>query len=701
MRMLQGDSLSHEELKRLIYVWDTILDTSDTLSKTDMTLCREQLEQKIAACDMQEPVVSEEIVPDTSRASAGASVKCESEEYENSQKAIEMPLEDHAEAHAKMQTKVVGNDVRGVGFTSRESEIQISNQSDGFYVAVDAPTRIDDASGNSSITLAAASSDITDPESGVNMYTGSGHCRIFTGTTSSSSANNNFERLEVTPEGGINMSAGDIEAQGDVGLNVLVSGSGTAQAETLSSDAASVNIAVGVDAVATSQGDNTNGFNFAAQSATATSDDSNGFNFAALRGTAIASNGSDGFNFAAQGATSRLNTFSNGLNFASMDTTVENSNSGNGSMLFALGKDGAGSTPSSISNTANNDSFTVVVGGSQVVDPQEGVNAYTGFGHYRVFTGSSNGERIEVNPEGGVNISAGDMAANGDVGLNVLVSGSGTAQAETLSGDAASVNIAVGENAIATSAYNSNGCNVATRLGQAKSVNSDGFNFAAQNATATSSALSHGFNFASKNTRISSSAEHGSILFTLGDAGFGGPSSIELNEEQNSFTVAVGGATPVNPKEGVNFYINHFEPVIYKNSPSNLRFFGLPSAEQDGSENFLVIDTATNAVRTSAGTTDISSKFGFIAEEVADLLPESVVRELVVRDSEGRPYGLNYKMFAPILLKYIQMQHDEIEKQNTEIVSLQEKNAEQDEKNMMQDALIHDALLRLAAIEAR
>ena len=74
-------------------------------------------------------------------------------------------------------------------------------------------------------------------------------------------------------------------------------------------------------------------------------------------------------------------------------------------------------------------------------------------------------------------------------------------------------------------------------------------------------------------------------------------------------------------------------------------------------------------------------QYGLIAEEVAKVYPE-----LVIRDNEGRIYGVRYDELAPMLLNEIQQQQTKEAARDAEMRDLKQRLAE-----------MHAALLRLQA----
>jgi len=81
-------------------------------------------------------------------------------------------------------------------------------------------------------------------------------------------------------------------------------------------------------------------------------------------------------------------------------------------------------------------------------------------------------------------------------------------------------------------------------------------------------------------------------------------------------------------------------------------------------------------------------QYGLVAEEVAEVYPE-----LVTYDEEGRPSGIKYQYFTPMLLNELQKQHSVIRQQQEVITSQQDQATEQQRE-------IRDLQKRLARMEA-
>jgi Chaperone of endosialidase len=80
---------------------------------------------------------------------------------------------------------------------------------------------------------------------------------------------------------------------------------------------------------------------------------------------------------------------------------------------------------------------------------------------------------------------------------------------------------------------------------------------------------------------------------------------------------------------------------------------------------------------------DGPAEYGLIAEEVAEIYPE-----LVVRDTDGQPAGVRYHVLPAMLLNEVQKQQRQLEAQKREIVELRAKVQEIDELRVQVRALI-------------
>ena len=67
-------------------------------------------------------------------------------------------------------------------------------------------------------------------------------------------------------------------------------------------------------------------------------------------------------------------------------------------------------------------------------------------------------------------------------------------------------------------------------------------------------------------------------------------------------------------------------------------------------------------------------QYGFIAEEVAEVLPD-----LVVRDKQGEVQGVRYDLIAPLLLNEVQKQAQKIDRFSARLVKLEATLAAQQE----------------------
>jgi hypothetical protein len=82
-------------------------------------------------------------------------------------------------------------------------------------------------------------------------------------------------------------------------------------------------------------------------------------------------------------------------------------------------------------------------------------------------------------------------------------------------------------------------------------------------------------------------------------------------------------------------------------------------------------------------------EYGLIAEEVAEIYPE-----LVVRDTDGRPAGVRYHVLPAMLLNELQRQQRALDTQASRL-------AEQDERLRDQTWLIDELTTRLSRLEAK
>jgi hypothetical protein len=82
---------------------------------------------------------------------------------------------------------------------------------------------------------------------------------------------------------------------------------------------------------------------------------------------------------------------------------------------------------------------------------------------------------------------------------------------------------------------------------------------------------------------------------------------------------------------------------------------------------------------------DGAIQYGLIAEEVAKIYPE-----LVIRDENGRIDGVRYDELSPMLLNEMQKDRATIAAQNQKIVSLEQKVAEVDDLKQQLSAVIQE-----------
>jgi trimeric autotransporter adhesin len=88
-------------------------------------------------------------------------------------------------------------------------------------------------------------------------------------------------------------------------------------------------------------------------------------------------------------------------------------------------------------------------------------------------------------------------------------------------------------------------------------------------------------------------------------------------------------------------------------------------------------------------------QYGLIAEEVAKVYPD-----LVVRDQKGRIDGVRYDELAPMLLNEMQQQKQTIAAQSETITEQSKKSAAQDERIAAQGAQLRDMQQQLAEMHA-
>lgn len=92
-----------------------------------------------------------------------------------------------------------------------------------------------------------------------------------------------------------------------------------------------------------------------------------------------------------------------------------------------------------------------------------------------------------------------------------------------------------------------------------------------------------------------------------------------------------------------------------------------------------------------AGEPDLVVRYGFIAEEVAEILPS-----LVTTDDEGRPHTVRYDLLTPLLLAEIQRHEAEISAQNRQLESVLRQIEERDRDHRQELADLQRRLDRLA-----
>jgi len=147
-------------------------------------------------------------------------------------------------------------------------------------------------------------------------------------------------------------------------------------------------------------------------------------------------------------------------------------------------------------------------------------------------------------------------------------------------------------------------------------------------------------------------------------------SAIKSDSYQSAIYLA--GISTINPS-AVPVLYDHKTGQLFAQGPSSIRFKEQVQDMGESSNELMRLRPVTFSYRPQycKSQASTSTQFGLVAEEVAEVCPE-----LVVRDDDGSPYAVQYQHLIPMLLNEMQKLHRRIEAQGERLAALEQKIVE-------------------------
>jgi len=183
----------------------------------------------------------------------------------------------------------------------------------------------------------------------------------------------------------------------------------------------------------------------------------------------------------------------------------------------------------------------------------------------------------------------------------------------------------------------------------------------------------------------------GSNNVAIQNAGDSGDNNtIRIGDGQNR--VFIAGISGVRSSGGVQVYINSAGQL--GTTTSSARFKKDIKSIDDVSGKLLQLNPVSFIYKEDEKN---EVQYGLIAEEVAKVYPE-----LVQYDQEGKPFTVYYHLLTPLLLSELQKEHNKIDAQQTELLSLNHRlTTQRTEMLAMMQQMQQQHLAEMAALQRK
>ena len=362
--------------------------------------------------------------------------------------------------------------------------------------------------------------------------------------------------------------------------------------------------------------------------------------------------------------------------------------------FFSLRSNATGSENTAIGAGAlflNSASANTAIGAGALLSNTTGISN-TATGDHALFNSATGSENTANGHAALSSNTIGDSnTATGNEALEINTTGhNNTANGSRALADNTTGNLNTANGAVALESNTTGGNNTANGFGALNNNSSGANNTATGNlALATNSGgnsnTANGFQALFNNINGSFNTSDGvGALFNCtgtGNIGVGANAGANVTTASNAIVIGTAGANVSNSCfigniRGVTTSISNAIPVLIDSAgqlgtmSSSRRFKKEIKRMEQVSEAILALKPVTFHYKSDKTKTP---QFGLIAEEVADVNPD-----LVVRDKEGKPYSVRYEAVNAMLLNEFLKEHKKVEGQQVKIGELNSRVARQD-----------------------